>query len=622
MAKTPDPDAPAKKKSAPMNAVIWVLMAMLVLSLGGFGISNFGGRVTEIGRVGDRAITVNDYALALRSEINAFSAQVGQPVSIAQATALGLDAQVRQQLVGTAALDDEAARVGLSVGDAAVAREVTAVQAFQGPNGAFDRETYRLSLSRNNLTEVEFEGRIREDIARSLMQGAVAAGFSAPAPLTDTLYAYVAERRGFSLLTLAEADLPSPPPTPDEAALRAHYDANIARFTRPEARQITYVTLLPADVAAAMPADEETLRALYNERIDEYVQPERRLVERLVFPDDAAAANAKARLDAGEAFETLVIDRGVTLQDIDLGDVSQADLGEAGAAVFALAEPGIVGPLPSTLGPALFRMNGILAAQEVTFDDARADLATEAQADAARRAIADRRESIDDALAGGATLEDLAANEGMALGRIDLSPASDETIAGYPAFREAAAAAAEGDYPELIDLDDGGLAALRLEAILPPAPIPFDDARTDVEAGTRAEVLARALADRAVEIKAAVEGGASLGSYGILDVTVSMARDGFMEGVPETLIPAAFQMALGDVRVIEGPGFTGVLRLDRIDPAAAEGDAATALKSAIAAQAEQALSQDAFAIFTGALLARAPIRIDEAAIAAVHAQFQ
>jgi peptidyl-prolyl cis-trans isomerase D len=38
--------------------------------------------------------------------------------------------------------------------------------------------------------------------------------------------------------------------------------------------------------------------------------PERRLVERLVYPDQAAADAARARLDAGESFETLVADRG------------------------------------------------------------------------------------------------------------------------------------------------------------------------------------------------------------------------------------------------------------------------------------------------------------------------
>ena len=67
----------------------------------------------------------------------------------------------------------------------------------------------------------------------------------------------------------------------------------------------------------------------------------------------------------------LGVDVKLTLDDIDLGDVSKSDLGAAGEAVFALASPGIVGPFMSDLGPALFRMNAVLAAQNTTFDAAK-----------------------------------------------------------------------------------------------------------------------------------------------------------------------------------------------------------------------------------------------------------
>ncbi|MFD1809426.1 peptidyl-prolyl cis-trans isomerase [Gemmobacter lanyuensis] len=123
-------------------------------------------------------------------------------------------------------------------------------------------------------------------------------------------------------------------------------------------------------------------------------------MERLVFASEDEAKAAKARLDAGESFDALVEERGLKLMDIDLGDVSKAELGAAGDGVFALTAPGVAGPLPSDLGPALYRMNAVLAAQETTFEQAKADLTTEYQMDAARRAIADKVEAIDDALAG------------------------------------------------------------------------------------------------------------------------------------------------------------------------------------------------------------------------------
>ncbi len=623
MAKTPQPEPEIRKKGKGASLLVWGLMSLLILGLGGFGVTNFGGGVRSIGAVGDRDISTNDYARALSQELNAFGAQIGQPVNLQQGIAFGLDKQVLQGLITRATLDDEAARIGISVGDAAVAKELAGMKAFQGVTGAFDPETYRFALKQSNLNETDFEAGLRSDVARSLLQGAVAGGFSAPAVLTDTLYAYAAERRAFSLLKLDAADLAAQPAAPTDVELTTFYDANIATFTKPEARRITYISLLPEMIATDMPVDDVAIKALYDERIAEFVQPERRLVERLVFPTDADATAAKAKIDAGETFEALVAARGLSLEDVDMGDVGPADLGAAADAVFALSEPGIVGPFASDLGPALFRMNGVLPAQETTFDEAKTDLAAEAQLDAARRAIGDKLEAVDDALAGGATLEEVQVEQGMELVTFDYVPGaeSDDKMVGYEAFRAAADAVTEGDFPEAIALDDGGLVALRLDAVVPPAPIPFAEAKEKVADAFTADALAKALSAQALVVKSAVEDGASLGAFGIVRVAPELPRTGFFEDAPEGLLTKAFDLDVGDIEVIEAPGFVGVLRLDTVVPAAAEGEDATAMKAALAAQIEQAISQDAFAAFTSALTAKSGIRLDQNAINAVHAQF-
>jgi hypothetical protein len=152
--------------------------------------------------------------------------------------------------------------------------------------------------------------------------------------LTDTLFAFAGEKRGFSLLQLSEADLTTPVAEPTDADLQTFYDANIARFTKPEAKRITYIALLPETLAPDMEVDETALQALYDSRLDEFMIPEKRLVERLVYPTDAEAQAARARLDAGEAtFDQLVADRGLALDDVDLGDVGvvgPAPIGMAG----------------------------------------------------------------------------------------------------------------------------------------------------------------------------------------------------------------------------------------------------------------------------------------------------
>ena len=55
MAKKPDPSTgtetvPKKRKGSVV--LVWVLMAMLVAGLGGFGVTNFGGGTASIATVG------------------------------------------------------------------------------------------------------------------------------------------------------------------------------------------------------------------------------------------------------------------------------------------------------------------------------------------------------------------------------------------------------------------------------------------------------------------------------------------------------------------------------------------------------------------------------------------
>jgi len=268
-------------------------------------------------------------------------------------------------------------------------------------------------------------------------------------------------------------------------------------------------------------------------------------------------------------------------------------------------------------------MNAVLAAQEITFDDAKTDLAAEVQTDAARRAIGDTVEAVDDALAEGSTLEDLARDQGMTLASVDYvsMAASPMGIAAYPRFRDAADALAIGDFPEAVLLDDGGLVALRLDEVVPPTPIPFDAARDDVAQAWRKDQVAQALSARAIKIKAAVKGGASLGGFGIIDRTSGITRDGFVENTPEPFLTDVFAMMAGELRVIEGPGFTGLVLLDTVTPGDGIGDASAALKGAIATQVEQAIAQDALSLFTNALTNGAGITLDQNAINAVHAQF-
>ena len=604
---------------------VWVILILLFVGLIGFGATNLSGSIRTIGTAGQKDISVQAYANALTQQIDAFSAQIGSPLSFPQAQAFGIDRAVLGQVVSTAVLDNETDQLGLSVGDARVRDRVLEFPAFQGLSGSFDREAYRFTLDRNGLTEAAFEADLRDEIARSLLQAAVIGGTPEPDAYAEALVAFIGERRSFTWAPVTQAVLTEELPAPTEAELQAHYDANPGAYTRPELRRITYALLSPEMIQDTVPVDEQAIRELYDSRLSDYVQPERRLVERLVYGDDAQAQAALDRIATGEAdFDQLVADRGLDLADVDLGDVAIGDLGPAGEAVFAAAPGDVVGPVLTSLGPALFRMNATLSAEEVTFEEAAPDLRAELARDRARRVIATATSDITDLLAGGATLEDLDARTDMVLGTIDWSEGDSDGIAAYESFRLAAATTAPGSFPDLIEMADGGVFALRVDEIVPPALRPLDEVRDQVIADHLVEATRQAVLTEAERMSADLATGTSFEELSLLStVETGLIRREFLAGTPQGFMTEVFAMQTGEVRTLRDEnGLVAVVRLDSIDPVDPADPTMIAERAAIAERAGSGIAQDIYGAFVGAVQARTEIRIDDAAVAAVNAQFQ
>jgi len=621
---TAKPSAAKSKGKKASNVFVWILMGLLFFALAGFGIGSFSGGASRVGSVGGVEITAEDYFRAINNEINAQSAEARAQVTFASLRARGIDEQVLAGLVARAALSHEAAQMGISVGDAEVARQIRQVDAFQGVSGQFDRNTYEFVISQQGATPRDFEEDTREDIARALLQTAVIGGLTPPENFAETIVAYQGETRDFSLLAVTGADLPDGVPQPTEADLAAHYEEFPDRFTRPETRRITHVWVTPTDIMDSVEVDEEALRALYDARIGEFVQPERRLLERLVFGTEAQAQAAYDAIIADETdFDALVAERDLTLDDVDLGEVSAADLAPAAAEmIFADTESEIIGPVESRLGPAIFRVNAVLQASEVPFDEARDDLGAELAEEGARREIDAMREEIDDLLAGGATLEEIADSTPMILGTIDYTLTSEDGIAGYDSFRNVAEAVTETDFPELTNLSDGGLFALRLDEIVPPTLPPLAEIADEVAEGWTATALRAAVAERAQDLVGQLAMGARLEDLGEVAAERLIRRQDLLPDLPPTTAAQVFQLeSVGDIVMIPGAEAALIVRLDAINAAARDAPDSAILLQIVSRTIAQSMAQDIFEAYGQAVQSDAGITTNSAVINSVNASF-
>lgn len=612
----------AKKKGT--NTVTLLLLGLLVMGLAGFGVTNFGGSARTVATVGDAEVGVNDYARAVEAQVRRFEQQTGQSLTMQQALAFGFDRMALGQLVTEAALENEAGRIGISAGDVNVSNEIRNAPAFQGLSGSFDRQVYEDALRRSGISVESFERRIRSDVAEGLLRRAVSAGVATPDIYVDTLFAFARETRDITWARLTAADLKEPLPEPTEEELSAFHAANPDLFTRPETKAISFAWLTPDMLADGIDVDEAQARALYEERIGEFVQPERRLVERLVFGTEAQATEAKARLDAGEVtFDDLVAERGLDLSDVDMGDVGADDLGAAGEAVFALEEPGTVGPMPSDLGPALFRMNGILAAQETPFEEVREELEGEAAADRARRMILDAVPQVEDMLAGGADMALLAERTDMEAGSIEWNEEVFEGIAAYDAFREAAARSVPGDFPEVVQLEDGGIVVLKVDEVRAPELRPLDEVREAVAEAWSLEEGQKVLEVQAEDIAQMIRNGREMAALDLnLEADRGIGRDAFLEGTPPDFTQTVFQLESDEVAVLAADGDVWIVRLDAINVADGSEPEAMLVKAAFAAEAATLFASGITNAYTQALVDQAGVELNQAAMNAVTAQLQ
>lgn len=622
MAKAPE------KKEGPVKSTLKSVfkvgfMVMILAGFGGFGAANLTGSTQSLGRVGNVVIDARDYNRSLQREKAALEASLGETVSFARAEELGLPDNVLRQLVGFAAFDNEMAEIGIGVGDAALRSRIASIDSFSGPAGDFDQDTYRMVLEANQLSDSEFERGVRSEMARGLLLDAIRSGTSAPEGYTDSMVAYLGEVRQVSWTSLGRGNLASGVPIPRQADVAEYYERNIADFTLPEAKRITYAWLTPQMIAQGIEIGEAEIRKAYEIRLEEFSRPERRTAHRLIFSGDAAAAEAARRIRSGEAtFEGLVAERELELSEIRLVEATRAQLGDAADAVFSAAEGDVVGPFPGDVGPALFLAGKLLPAQTTGFDEVSDGIRSDLALDIARAEANALFDQTDDMLAGGATLEELANETEMQIAQIDWRGGETDGLAADEAFAAEAAAVTQGDFPEIFELAGGGFAALRLDETVPPAPQPLAEIRADVairwEESKIMEMLGAQVSGRIGQLEA----GAGFAEAGLPAArTERLTRQAALPALPAAFVQTVFEMKPGDVRTFEHGSRLYLARLESIGDLPESDEQIVNLRAVLNSQVAAAIGQDLQQALAADIEARTRVTIDEATRNSVHATF-
>ena len=606
-----------KSKTSVSKIFVWILLGFLFVGLIGFGTGNLSGNIKTIGKIGETEITVNQYVRALQSELRNTSQQFGQQLTLQQLQAFGIQQQVLARLVTDKLLENEASKLSLSVDDKTVRDNIVSLNVFKGPDGNFNQAAYNFALENAGYTSTEFEEEIRAETARNILSQSILSGNMTNKLQAELLASFLLEERSFNIQILKPENISFTVKDPSDEQLESFLEINVDDYTVPESKAITYAVLQPEMLIDIVESDDSILEKIYDEKKQEYNKPEQRTVERLSFlnMDEANSVMAEVTKSLTD-FDKLLSDRNLSDEDVLYGTFTEEQLLEGKKQVFAGNVGEVVGPVETDLGPVIFRIREIIPAKTTSFEEAKPELDKEYKLSEAIKLIDERIEDSQNLLAAGGTLEELNKEIGFSVENILFNSEANVPILENKIFFDTAQTAKVNDFPEIKELSNGGLFALRVDQTVDARQKDIDEVRTELTTAWQKQELQNKLDEIAEDmlIKHQYKGK-------ILNFN-KITRDKVLPELPENIVEEAFNLSTGEGTVISGDEESFILRLKNVSNADLSSDTAKLLVSQLKNQISNSLSADLFESFANMARVNSKLDLNEQAVNAVHSSFQ
>jgi len=571
-------------------ALVIILLIVIAFAFTGVG-GIFTGSGTAVVVAGNQQVSVRELAQAFERELQRVQ-QENPDITREQALEFGLGEQVLQRLTTYAALEAKADELGLEISDETLVEEAARQPAFRNPvTDRFDYDTMINVLQSNRMTEAQFQAELEGDLRRQQLAFALARGIPAPEFLAQTRLDVRREQRRIVALLLdaSSADaIEDPTDEQLESFIADNQDMTdnngLPVFEAPEFRAITLVRFRLTDFVRDVEIDEAMLRETYDYQVEtgQLGTPARRSFVQLSAPDEETATAIAERLAAGEDADALAaeLDLGepVVLDDVEAYEVPDTQVAEA---VFAM-EQDTSGAVEGRFG-----WNAVLVTmaeddQMPSFEDQLPDLREEAARAEALDALYDQIAGFEEARAGGATLEQAAAESGTPievfapmdqyardesleidmqryaqLGQ-DILPTAFEQVQGFAI--------------DLEQYNETDYFTLRVDEIIPARPRPLEDVREIAEARWRGIQVDTQLQDRADEALDQLNAGEPLDvvalTTGGRTESTTTTRSATAPNFGRNVVTRAFGLAPGEWASVQtGTGSYALISVEEIIPA-------------------------------------------------------
>ncbi len=508
------------------KVIMAAVVGFLVISFAIWGIGDIfrGFGRSTVAKIGGTEISIDHFRQLYNDRLQQISRQLGRPLTMEQARALGVDRQVIGQLIAEVALDDRVRSLKLGVSDAEIARHITSDPNFQSPNGQFDRVKFEQLIRQAGYTEQRFVAEQRQQTLRRQLAGTITGGTIVPKAAVEAAERYHNEQRSIEYVLLDRAkagDIAAP--TPEELA--KYFEERKILFRAPEYRKITIVALIPSEQARWMEISDEDLKKAYEERKARYTTPERRTIQQIVFPNAEEAKAAADRIAKGETFDAIAKERGLSDKDIDLGTLTKAGVIDraVGDAAFALKEGESSAPVQGRFGTVIVRVTKIEPEKVPAFEDIAATLRQDIGTERAKSEMMSVYDKIEDERSIGKTLAEAAEKLKLAARTIEVDRSGRDTsgapVTNIPDAQRLLNVAfttdpgVENDPLQV----EGGYVWFDVTGVTPARERTLEEVKAQVEERWREDEIASRLKTKATEILDKLKAGTAFAELAAAD---------------------------------------------------------------------------------------------------------
>ncbi len=488
-----------------MGAIMTLLAAIFAL----WGINDIfrGFGRSYLAKIGDLEISADQFSQTYNERLQQLSQQIGHPLTADQANAVGLPAQVLGQMVAEAGLDQLARRMRLGVPTADLVQQVLHDPHFQTPTGQFDRAAFENFLRTIGYSEQRFFDEQARDVPRRELTQAVSGNVAAPQAYLDAINQFQNEERSIDYVALGPqqaGDIPAP--TPEE--LSKYFDERKILFRAPEYRKIVTVTVTPAELAKTIEVSDADVQKNYEQNLKNYVTPERRHVEQIVFPNMAEAQAASDRIKAGTSFAALATERGLKPSDIDLGAVAKAGIVDpkVADAAFSLKAGEVSPPIEGRFGAVIVTVLQIEPGETKPLSVVAPFIRNDVALERAKTQVQDTHDKIEDARAGGATLQEAAEKLHLPTATVEVDRSGRDRSGKVVTSLTDAGAVVSAAFTNDVGVDTypidtgGGYVWYEVEGVTPERDRTLDEVKGEVEQRWRDDEIAKRLQTKAADL--------------------------------------------------------------------------------------------------------------------------